>query len=134
MVVLDTNIVIDALHGKTAVIDEINAHVGDGKLSLTVINQYELLRGLVPDKGEERERLLEFLSSLVVHGFSEKEINYSTEIYSELKERGKLINELDIMIAGISLANNEKLLTRDNDFRFVKSVSHNWDDQIILIK
>lgn len=134
MVVLDTNIVIDALHGNKTVIDEINTFVGDGKLAITAINRYELLRGLIPGEEEEKARLQEFLSSLVIHALGEKEINYSTEIYWKLKERGKLINELDIIIAGISLANNEMLLTNDKDFRSIKSSSHNWDSQIILLK
>jgi tRNA(fMet)-specific endonuclease VapC len=134
MVVLDTNIVIDALHGNNAVIDEINTYVGDGKLSITVINKYELLRGLSTLQDEERARLHEFLSSLVIHALGEKEISYSTEIYWKLKELGKLINELDIIIAGISLSNGERLLTNDQDFRFIKSSSPNWDSQIILLK
>ena len=42
MVVLDTSVVIDALHGNSRVIDAINAYVEDGKLSITVLIQYEL--------------------------------------------------------------------------------------------
>ena len=32
---------------------------------------------------------------------------------SELKERGELIGDLDILVASIALANNEKLITRN---------------------
>ena len=134
MVVLDTSVVIDALHGNSRVIDAINAYVEDGKLSITVLNQYELQRGLVPQDEEEKERLHEFLSAMVIHGFGEKEIDYSAEIYMKLKERGKLINELDIIIAGIALANKQRLLTLDRDFRFIKAASPLWNTQIILIK
>ncbi|MBX8644886.1 MAG: type II toxin-antitoxin system VapC family toxin [Thermoplasmata archaeon] len=134
MVVLDTNVVIDSLHGDSRVIDAIDTYSEGGKLSITVVNQYELLRGLIPEDEQGNERLREFLSSLIIHTLGEKEINCSAEIYQKLKERGKHVNELDIIIAGIAISNSERLLTSDKDFRSIKSSSPVWDRQIILLK
>ena len=36
--------------------------------------------------------------------------------YKKLKTKGKIVNELDILIAGIAVANNETLITEDKDF------------------
>ena len=44
-------------------------------------------------------------------------------MYRKLSESGRMINELDLLIAGISAANNEVLITRDKDFGKLKSDS-----------
>lgn len=80
------------------------------------------------------ERLREFLSALVIHRLCEKEINCSAETYQKLKERGKHVSVLDIIIAGITMSNRERLLRSDKDFRLIKSSSPVWDSQIILLK
>ena len=41
----------------------------------------------------------------------------SANIYKALKSSRKTINELDILIAGICEANDELLITFDNDFK-----------------
>ena len=134
MVVLDTNVAINVLHGDSGVIDAINTYSEGSKLSITVVNQYELLRELITEGEQGRERLREFLSALIIHTLGEKEINCSAEIYQKLKERGKHVNEPDIIIAGIAMSNSERLLTSDRDFRPIKSSSPVWDRQIILLK
>jgi len=44
-------------------------------------------------------------------------------LFGKLKESGKLINENDLLIAGIVLANNEVLLTRDRKFGNINDAS-----------
>ncbi|MCL5252705.1 MAG: PIN domain-containing protein [Candidatus Thermoplasmatota archaeon] len=134
MVVLETNVAIDALHGDNRVIEAVDTYAEGSKLSITVVNNYELLRGLIPEDEQGNQSLREFLSALIIHTLGEKEINCSAEIYQKLKERGKHVNELDIIIAGIAIGNSERLLTSDKDFRSIKSSSPVWDRQIILLK
>ncbi len=43
-------------------------------------------------------------------------MNKAVNLYSKLKEKGKKVNELDVLIAGVAAANNELLITRDKDF------------------
>jgi len=45
-----------------------------------------------------------------------------------LAQKGRMINELDLIIAGIALANNETLITKDRDFLNFES------EKIIVIK
>ncbi|WP_375379271.1 PIN domain-containing protein [Ferroplasma sp.] len=40
----------------------------------------------------------------------------SAEIFKMLRSSGNLINENDILIAGIALQNNNKFITLDSDF------------------
>jgi predicted nucleic acid-binding protein len=43
------------------------------------------------------------------------------KIYEKLKTKGCLINEFDMIIAGIAAANDEILITRDQDFSKLES-------------
>ncbi len=44
-------------------------------------------------------------------------------LFEKLSKTGKMINENDLLIAGISLANDEILLTRDQKFNNLSEVS-----------
>ncbi|QGR18510.1 PIN domain-containing protein [Sulfurisphaera ohwakuensis] len=45
-------------------------------------------------------------------------------IYYELKNKGKLISDLDLIIASTAKACHEKLITKDRDFLLVKDYIH----------
>ena len=48
-------------------------------------------------------------------------VNEAVKAYKKLKEKGKMVNELDVLIAGIAAANNETLITKDKQFVNSKS-------------
>jgi len=50
---------------------------------------------------------------LTVYPFDEGAAKEATMLFQELQDAGKMINENDLLIAGISLAQDEVLLTRD---------------------
>lgn len=127
MVILDTNILIDALSGEHKAINAIKAYRYTENVAITILNKYELIRG---KKFFEQHMLEELLSNLNVYGLNDVEIGISAEIYRNLKERGKLIDEFDILIAGIAIANNEKLVTSDTDFKEIKKIGYNNIDII----
>ena len=127
MVILDTNILIDALSGEHKAINAIKAYGYTENVAITILNKYELIRG---KKFFEQHMLEELLSNLNVYGLNDVEIGISAEIYRNLKERGKLIDEFDILIAGIAIANNEKLVTSDTDFKEIKKIGYNNIDII----
>ena len=43
-------------------------------------------------------------------------IDVSSEIYSELNKKGKLVGEFDVLIAGTCIAAAQSLVTNDRDF------------------
>lgn len=46
----------------------------------------------------------------------------ATDIASELRKRGRLIGAVDILIAAMCLNREAKLITKDQDFEFVKGI------------
>jgi predicted nucleic acid-binding protein len=72
---------------------------------------------LLKHKDKLKKQLAEdFLSEVTVYSFDRAAARKSALLFGKLKESGKLINENDLLIAGISLANDEVLLTRDQKF------------------
>ena len=124
MVVLDTSIVIDYLRGEKEVL-EVVENFSKAKFSITFITEYELLKY----RGDEVKKVFnEILTRFVICHSDDKSAVLAAEIYKNLEAKGNLINENDILIAGISLSKNDILITRDRDF---EKINHK---NIIVIK
>ena len=52
----------------------------------------------------------------MLYDFGDNAVNETVKAYKKLKEKGKMVNELDVLIVGIAAANNETLITKDKDF------------------
>ncbi len=119
MVVFDTDVLIDAMNGKRKALDIIGRHQGE-KAALTIFNKYELLNGR---RFVSRPAIEEFVNDMIVYDAGTKEIEAASDIYLRLSEAGQMIDELDILIAGVVLANGEKLVTFDRHFKSIKDQS-----------
>ncbi len=114
MTVFDTNIIIEYLKGNKKAVDAIKKYSPEG-IAVTFINEYELLRY---GETERIENVFETLiSKIKVYHTTDEAAIRAAQIYKKLKEKGSLIGENDILIAGICLANRETLVTNDNDFK-----------------
>jgi predicted nucleic acid-binding protein len=113
MVVFDSTVIIDALRQKKPVLDLIDSYSRDEKIAITTITKYEILRGA---KEKNLNLITEMLAKFLVHDLDDSAIAEAIKIYKKLKEKGRLINELDVLIVGIVAANDETLITKDKDF------------------
>lgn len=115
MYCFDTNIIIDIFHGDRELayrLKEINDE--DLEIYLTPITLCELYKGAyLINEREEIKQIDEFISSFVVLDFDINSCKKFGEIYSELKKKGKMTEERDLMIASIVKANNLILITRN---------------------
>ncbi|MDE1850584.1 MAG: type II toxin-antitoxin system VapC family toxin [Candidatus Micrarchaeota archaeon] len=114
MVCLDTNIIIDYLSGDEKVIALVMGYKGKENLSTTAITEYELLKHGGELKVEDAQRALR---SFTVYDFTKDAARESAKIFKLLQARGKMVNENDILIAGIARVRHETLLTRDLKFK-----------------
>jgi len=64
----------------------------------------------------EKNAAEKLLAAVSVHSFDRAAAKEAASIYNKLKEAGKMINENDLLIAGISRANHEALITRELKF------------------
>ncbi|MBX8634397.1 MAG: type II toxin-antitoxin system VapC family toxin [Candidatus Thermoplasmatota archaeon] len=112
MTVFDINIMIDYQRGKERASEIMPG--GNSGISITVITGYELLKGRRTRK--EESTINELLSKVKKYHTDSRSMRVPGSLYRELKNNGKLKNEAAMLIAGIVLANNETLITLDNDF------------------
>jgi predicted nucleic acid-binding protein len=113
MVVFDTSIIIDVLRQRKSALDLLASYSKKETIAITAISKYEILRGT-------KERNLNLVSQLftqfVIYDFDDSSIEEAAKAYKKLKDKGKMTNELDLLIEGIATANNETLITKDRDF------------------
>ena len=127
MTIFDTNILIDYLRGKEEALEIMTE--GHSEISITVITGYEMLKGY--RYGKEEAAVNELLNRVKIYHTDSKSMRVSGTLYRELKNIGRLKNEADILIAGIAIANNETLVTRDPDFSDFSDI---LGDSLILLR
>ncbi len=120
MIILDTSACIDYLNGnpnlKKVIFEQENL------VHLTSITIYEVNIGLERTKrkiSETRYKELykfwmEFISGMEIFSLGLKEAEKAAEIHDILESKGKMIDDNDILIAGIMLSNGiNKIITKN---------------------
>ncbi|MFH1592069.1 MAG: PIN domain-containing protein [Candidatus Woesearchaeota archaeon] len=116
MVCLDTSFAIDLIRGEKKIISlEKRLDEGDEEITITTPSVMELSRGakLSNKPQTEKEKVLQFLYSLIILDLNKESAILAGEIEADLRKRGEIIDTEDIMIAAIAIKNNETLLTRN---------------------
>jgi len=115
MIFLDTDILSYYFSGNTVIREKLLKAVKSGrKLSLTSINIYEILKGLKYKNNKKKETLFrDFLKNVIVCNLDDNSISLAANIYADLKNKGKIIGDADILIASIVI-NNGGILVSNN--------------------
>jgi tRNA(fMet)-specific endonuclease VapC len=110
MTLIDTSVIIDFIAGDKKIVSSMKELVTIEEIRTTSITEYELLR----HKSKLKRQITEnFLSEVTIYPFDEKAAREAAVLFIELQANGKMINQNDVLIAGIALAHNETLITRD---------------------
>jgi tRNA(fMet)-specific endonuclease VapC len=128
--IIDTNIIIAYLKGNDNIFDKINEIILRGEeVFINGISYYEIKRGLLYKNAKKQLRKFEIMCE-ICNFISLDDINIfdkASNIYSELKRKGKLIKDADILISSISLIKNCILVTNDTDFNRIDGLKiENW--------
>jgi len=124
---LDTNIISFYLKGDMSLKEKLSDNINS--LSVSIISYYEIVSGLQSINASKRIKEFEKFCDLIeIVNLNKESILASCKIYSNLKNTGKLIDDIDILIAGIALSNNYTFIT-DNTKHFerIKTLKvENW--------
>ncbi|MCX9081128.1 MAG: type II toxin-antitoxin system VapC family toxin [Candidatus Methanoperedens sp.] len=114
MTVFDTNFLIDLLRGKPGISEIADLYEYP---KTTTINAFELYYGAGRSSKPEQSFLEvnSLLKSIDVLGLDIHAAQKAAHIHALLVNSGKILDVQDILIAGIVIANNEELVTRDID-------------------
>lgn len=123
---LDTDFLVALLKGDRDAIDRIAQLEAEEKpLKSTAITAYELLKGaLLSSRPEENlTSVSDLLSVIQVLTLTNDSCLQAAKTYEDLRRKGLLIGEFDILIAAIAISNNEALMSRDSHFRLIEGLN-----------
>jgi predicted nucleic acid-binding protein len=111
MIVADTEVLIDALHGKEPAASMVKTELGRGQLATTAVSVFELLSGA--RKAAQRKRVDALLGALTVFPADEAAGRRAAAIRIELEQKGEGLAMADYLIAGVCVSRAATLLTRN---------------------
>lgn len=111
---LDTDILIEHFRGNKKIKDKIKSLSNDDIIGVTWLSFYEFFKGIFLSGKLEEESFLQklFDTSLILES-SYKSAKRGGEIYANLKIKGQLINDADILIASIVMSYEATLVTNN---------------------
>jgi tRNA(fMet)-specific endonuclease VapC len=113
MMIADSDVLIDFLRGRSPWAGRIKLEIKTGHLATTAINSFELLSGA--KHAAERDKVERLLAALTVLGVTPASSEHAAAIRRELEVAGHGIGMADCLIAGVCLAHDGVLLTRNLD-------------------
>jgi predicted nucleic acid-binding protein len=119
MVILDTGLAIDYMHGVKKAKDALTRYRGQ-QVGITILTKYELIRG---ESERNTVAIRSLLENSLIYYFTDAATEEAARIYNDLKRRGKPIQEIDMLIAAISIVNGETLLASDGGFSNIRSTN-----------
>jgi len=122
MTILDSDILIAILKGRPEAIQKITKLEEEGDpLSTTIITAYELLKGAYLSRSSEETlaKVTNAISEIQVLNLTIKSCEEASKIYRDLKKKGHMVGEFDILIAAIARTNDQTLITRDEHFELI---------------
>lgn len=119
MLIIDTSVLIDALHRKDAAIRKIQELEEAGEtLCTTQINVLELYKGaFTPTRSEDGlKKIRKLLNALLILPIDEDTYEMFGELDAMLRQRGDSIGDFHELIASVSLIQGAAVVSRDSHF------------------
>ena len=113
--ILDTDVLMPLFKGYAAMAERVRAHQSQyGLLNITIITYYEVMKGHEYVRAHDRQQVFEEFCRLNrVLPLDRPACQAAASIYADLRRRGDLIADADILIAGIALAGGYTLVTQN---------------------
>jgi len=112
---IDTDIISYYFKGDTDVIRNFELYLNHFDLvEISLISYYEVISGLLAKNALKQLAVFEdFISENIVLPLTEKSVKISAELYSTLRQSGTLIDDIDLLIAGVAIENEMTLVTNN---------------------
>ena len=127
---IDTDILSYFFKGDPSVIRHFEAYLSHYDIiEFSIITWYEITSGLMAKNSRKQMLVFEkFASENFILPVTEKSARISAEIYSTLKKSGKLVDDIDLLIAGIALEHNMIFVTNNESHlhQITCLVIQNW--------
>jgi len=111
MIVVDTDILIDALNGREPAVSWLLDVLSKNEIATTAVSQFELLAGA--NSPSSLEKIQALLENLDIMPLDSRSAETAAGIQRQLGETGQGIGMADSLIAGITLARSAQLATQN---------------------
>ena len=118
---IDTDILSYYFKGNRLVIDNFKEYLKYfDYFEISVITYYEIVGGLLAKDAHRQLNIFEeFVSDNIVLQLNEGAAKVSGELYSTLRKSGNIIDDIDLLIAGIAI-DNDLVLVTNNESHFMR--------------
>jgi tRNA(fMet)-specific endonuclease VapC len=127
---IDTDILSYYFKGDAIVMANFQKYLAKFEIiEISLITYYEIMSGLLYKNAlKQLEIFNDFVFENVVIAATEESCKISSEIYSKLRTNGELIDDIDLLIAGIAIENEMTLVTNNtNHFGRISGLNlENW--------
>ena len=112
---LDTDTLTAVMRQHSTVTSNAQAYLKEHhRFHFSIITQYEILRGLKAKGATKQIAVFEnFCSQNTILSLSKEIISKAAEIYADLRKRGELIGDADILIAATAIVNKLGIVTNN---------------------
>ncbi|MBE9074438.1 type II toxin-antitoxin system VapC family toxin [Microcystis sp. LEGE 08355] len=112
---LDTYILSLFFRNHPQVVHSCNLYLQEYRqLSFSLITHYEILSGLKHrDAQKQLDKFLEFSQGNQILLLTDESVTISAKIYADLRKQGTPLDDIDLLIAGVAIANNLVLITHN---------------------
>lgn len=116
---IDTDILSYYFKGNPKVIGRFESYLGIfDSIEICIITYYEITSGLLAKKALRQLQVFEqFVDENKIVPLSEKSSKISAEIYASLRQSGNIVDDIDLLIAGVAIE-NEMVLVTNNEKHF----------------
>jgi tRNA(fMet)-specific endonuclease VapC len=114
LALIDTDILSMFFRGNANVVSQFQAYLTEHRqINLSIVTYYEVLSGLKHRDAQKQLTLfLDFAAQSVILPLTVQSVTLSANIYAKLRQDGIPVDDIDLLIAGVALANNLRGLTK----------------------
>ena len=115
LALIDTDILSLFFRGHSRVVSHFQSYTSVyPKVNFSIITYYEILSGLKHrDARKQLATFLEFVTENNLILLTEHAVDCAAEIYAVTRAQGRPIDDIDILIAGVAMANQWSLVTHN---------------------
>jgi tRNA(fMet)-specific endonuclease VapC len=112
---IDTDILSFFLRGDPQVVARFEAYTREhARVNLSIITYYEILSGLKhKDAKKQLAAFLDFAAQNNVIPLTEESVALTADMYAATRGKGSAVDDFDLLIAGIALANDWVMVTHN---------------------
>jgi len=129
-VLIDTDIISYYFKGDELVVKNFEKYLQIyDLLEISLLTYYEITSGLLAKNALKQLNIFDdFIADNIVIPVTEKSARISSELYSLLRQNGNIVDDIDLLIAGVAIENDMILVTNnENHFAQIPGLKiQNW--------